>query len=47
MAVPKKFKYKKLKKNNLNLKKNLFIRIKFFEVTNYIFYKMKKYNFFF
>lgn len=43
MAVPKKFKYKKIKKNSLKIKKNLYLNINFFEDAQYITEYIKKY----
>jgi|688.fasta_scaffold876500_1 hypothetical protein len=43
MAVPKKFKYKKVKKNCLKLKKNLYLNIKFFRESEQIIDYIVKY----
>lgn len=43
MAVPKKFKYKKIKKNSLKLKKNLFMSIKIFRENDFIVEYIQKY----
>lgn len=43
MAVPKKFKYKKLKKNSLKLKKNLYLSINIFKENKFIIDYIQKY----
>ncbi len=43
MAVPKKFKYKKTKKNSLKLKKNLYVSINIFKENEFIIDYIQKY----
>jgi len=43
MAVPKKFKYKKLKKNSLKLKKNIYLKINIFKENKYVIDYIQKY----
>jgi len=43
LAVPKKFKFKQIKKKSLKLKKNYYMRIQLFHETDYIVEYFDKY----